>query len=385
MLKYIKIPSFFIILLFFISFYFNIIPINCIENDSKILDVNIEIHPDVYSGWYACITILTVPNVTSIHSSRLYREGNTFYLNVTIEFGENVNVENFRIISEWHCYTEDDSSKLYNCYDLYLFENGKYYYLKEGNYSFILNVNNKTYIKNFTINRENTPPLVRTYPYLFWNGEEWILEVTLHSNLIPKEIFCLDPILIEDKKIFEILIGIEEWEDEIPERTVIKEYNFSLGILPEGEYWFHVYVNGKLNTFVPYEVSRILTTKAWSTVTDISTYTKTYSFSYTTITTTYTITEVYEEAYTTYTSIKVKESSEIGEPKTIMIIGKTTIILGTKTIQKSQTSTKTIQALKEIPKGEFKIEQFTIPTSLFIIVIMITFLLYYILFKRREI
>ncbi|MEM2928047.1 MAG: hypothetical protein QXP60_03685 [Nitrososphaerota archaeon] len=373
MLKYIKIPSLIIILLFFISFYFNIIPINCnSENDSKILNAEIKIHPDVNVGWYAEIIIHTIPNVTNIYSSRLYREGNTFYLNVTIEFGENVDYEYL----SWSHYIENNSLKLAKCYDLYFIENEKYYFLKEGNYSFILNVNNKQYIKNFTINRENTPPIVDAFPYLFWNGEEWILRIEVCSNLIPKEIFCLDPILIEDKKIFEILIGIEEWEDEIPERTIVKEYNFSLGILPEGEYWFNVYVNGKLNTFVLYEVSRTFTTYVPTTYTT----TETYTFEYLNETTTET--KILSSKLIT-TTIKVKESSEIGEPKTVMIIGKTTIILGTKTNQKSQTLKETRSSGTK--KEEFKIEQYTIPISLFIIVIMITFLLYYILFKRREI
>jgi hypothetical protein len=44
-------------------------------------------------------------------------------------------------------------------------------------------------------------------------------------------------------------------------------------------------------------------------------------------------------------------------------------------------TTKTIEAYKE----KFEIEQYIIPLSLFIIVIMITILLYYFLFKRREI
>ncbi|MEM3420273.1 MAG: hypothetical protein QW806_08670 [Nitrososphaerota archaeon] len=382
MLKYIKSPSLFIILLFFISFYFNIILINCIENDSKILNVEIKIHPDVNVGWYAEIIIHTIPNVTSIHSSRLYREGNIFYLNVSIEFGEKIgNIED----SPWYHYTENNSLELCRCYDLFLFEGGKYYYLKEGEYSFILNVNNKTYIKNFTINRENTPPIIETFPYLFWNGEEWILKIEVCSNLIPKKIFCLDPILIEDKKIFEILIGIEEWEDEIPERTVIKEYNYSLGILPEGSYWFYIYVNGEFDTSVLYDISRTFTTYVPTTYTT----TETYTFEY--LNETITETKTLSSKLIT-TTIKVKESSEIGEPKTVMIIGKTTIILGTKTNQKSQTlkeTTKTNQTFKEtkkeIPKEEFKIEQYTIPIFLFIIVIMITFLLYYILFKRREI
>ncbi|MEM2526015.1 MAG: hypothetical protein QXI49_07495, partial [Candidatus Methanomethylicaceae archaeon] len=182
---FIKLPSFFIILLlsFPISFYFNIIPINCnSENDSKILNAEIKIHPDVNVGWYAEIIIYTIPNVTSIHSSDLNRKGNIFYLNVSIEFGEKTgNIE----YSPWYHYAENNSLELCRCYDLFLFEGGKYYYLREGNYSFILNVNNKTYIKNFTINRENTPPIIESFPYLFWNGEEWILRIEVCSNLIP--------------------------------------------------------------------------------------------------------------------------------------------------------------------------------------------------------
>ena len=167
---FIKLLSSIIILLFFISFYFNIILINCNENDSKILDVNIEIYPDVYSGWYAEILIRTIPNVTNIYSSHLNRNGNIFYLNVTIEFGENV--EDIRMNSAWYCYIENNSLELCKCYDLYFIEKGKYSFLKEGNYSFILNINDKQYIKNFTINRKEIPPIVKSFPYFFMNFYE---------------------------------------------------------------------------------------------------------------------------------------------------------------------------------------------------------------------
>ena len=195
----------------------------------------------------------------------------------------------------------------------------------------------------------------------FWNGKEWILKVEICSNLIPKKIYCLNPILIKDKKIFEILVGIEEWENEIPEQTVIKEYNYSLGILPEGEYWFYIYINGELDTFIPYEVSRTFTTYIPTTYTTIETYT--FEFPTKRITTE---TKILSSKLIT-TTIKVKENSEIEASKTTIL------------------ETKTIQTFKEIKKEEFKIEQYAIPMFLFIIVIIVTLFLYYILFRRKEI
>jgi len=345
MVNFIKFSSLIIILLFFpISFYFNIISINCNENQELIKDSIKSIYVSIYSEedyskWYAFIEIYLKENAAphiEIDWGEVNRNGNIFYVNISMKFiSETLE---FPLINRVHVY------------DLG--------FLEKGNYTFIVYINNELYkTENFII--EITEPMLyfSATPHIEWNGEEWIARVTLDANMVPKGIHWGDVIKTEDG--FMINIIVEEWTGNISKHSYkYGEHNYSLGILPEGNYWFYVYVNGVIDTFVPFEVSRILMTftEIWSTVTTTYTFTETYF----NITMVHTITDTYEEGkdITTYITIKVKETTTTTKPLT----------------------TKTIEPSKE----KFEIENL-IPISLFIIVIIITILLYYILFKRREI
>jgi hypothetical protein len=341
-----------IILLFFpISFYFNIIQINCNENNSSIKSIYVSIYPEEdYSKWYAFIEIYLEENAAphiDIDWGEVNRNGNIFYVNISMKFISKT--LEFAPINRIHVY------------DLG--------FLEKGNYTFILYINSKLYkTENFIVERTEPMLYFSATPYIIWNGEEWIARVALDANMVPKGIHWGD--VIKTKDGFMINIIVEEWTGNISKYSYrYGEHNYSLGILPEGSYWFYVYVNGVIDTFVPFDVSRILMTftEIWSTVTTTYTFIGTYSLFNTTIVYTVIVTDTHREGkdITTYITIKVKEKSA-----TI------TKLLTTETL-----TTKTIEASKE----KFNIEQYTIPLSLFIIVIMITFLLYYILFKRKEI
>jgi hypothetical protein len=354
MVNFIKISSLIIILLFFpISFYFNIIPINCNENQKLIKDsiksIYVSIYPEEdYSKWYAFIEIYLKENAAphiDIDWGEVNRNGNIFYVNISMKF-INETLE-FPVINR------------VNVYGLG--------FLEKGNYTFKLYINNELYkTENFIIEKTEPTLYYIVTPWIEWNGEEWIARVALDANMVPKGIHWGD--VIKTKDGFMINIIVEEWTGNISKYSYrYGEHNYSLGILEEGEYWFYVYVNGVIDTFVPFEVSRILTTftEIWSTATTTYTFIGTYSLFNTTIVYTVIVTDTYEKGkdITTYITIKVKEKSA-------------TTAITTETL-----TTKTIETkIKE----KFEIENF-IPLSLFIIVIMITILLYYFLFKRREI
>jgi hypothetical protein len=350
MVNFIKTSSLIIILLFFpISFYFNIISINCNENQELIKDsiksIYVSIYPEEdYSKWYAFIEIYLKENAAphiDIDWGEVNRNGNIFYVNILMKFISKT--LEFPVINR------------VNVYDLG--------FLEKGNYTFILYINNELYkIENFIIEKTEPTLYYIVTPWIKWNGEEWIARVALDANMVPKGIHWGD--VIKTKDGFMINIIVEEWTGNISKYSYrYGEHNYSLGILPEGSYWFYVYVNGVIDTFVPFEVSRILMTftEIWSTVTVTYTFTETYF----NITMVHTITDTHREGkdITTYITIKIKEKS------------------ATTAITTEALTTKTIETkIKE----KFEIEKF-IPLSLFIIVIMITILLYYILFKRREI
>jgi len=352
MIKFIKFSSFMIILLFFpISFYFNIIQINCNEDNSSIKSIYVSIYPEEdYSKWYVFIEIYLKENATphiDIDWGEVNRNGNIFYVNILMKFISKT--LEFPVINR------------VNVYDLG--------FLEKGNYTFILYINSKLYkTENFIVERTEPMLYFSATPYIIWNGEEWIARVALDANMVPKGIHWGPLLKTEDG--FMINIIVEEWTGNISKYSYrYGEHNYSLGILPEGSYWFYVYVNGVIDTFVPFEVSRILTTftEIWSTATTTYTFIGTYSLFNTTIVYTVIVTDTYREGkdITTYITIKVKEKST------------TTTAITTK-----PSTTKTIETFT---KGKFNIEQYIIPLSLFTIVIMVTILLYYILFKRREI
>jgi hypothetical protein len=352
MVNFIKISSLIIILLFFpISFYFNIIPINCDSENNLHVEMSIDIYPEGYGNstkWYAEIYNLFLENnseplvIEDIDWGELNRNGNIFYVNILIKKFRN-REKNEVVWEKW------------NIYELGI--------LEEGNYSFIVYVNDKLYeTKEFRAYREIKLGLQYDFsPWLIWNGEEWIASFKICSNMIPKGIHW-GP-LIRYKDEFLIDIDIDEWTGTPTEYlTVYEERNYSLGILEEGNYTFYVYVNNNFNNLSIFSISRtfityvptIYTTTETCTIPDIiSSNGKYYE-----IERTVTETRIETQKLIT-TTIKVKEKTTTTKP------------LITKTIE-----TKI--------KEKFEIENF-IPLSLFIIVIMITILLYYILFKRREI
>jgi len=154
------------------------------------------------------------------------------------------------------------------------------------------------------------------------------------------------------------MFDIDEWIGNISEHFYkYDEKNYSLGILEEGSYSIYAYINGEFDSLSIFSISWTFTTY---------------------VPTTYTTTETYTEPIIIYSNGKYYQK--------IITTTKTTIEtqkLITSTIKvKEKTTTKAITT--ETFKEKFEIENF-IPLSLFIIVIMITILLYYILFKRREI
>ncbi|MEM3419688.1 MAG: hypothetical protein QXY18_01780 [Nitrososphaerota archaeon] len=361
MLKYIGIPSLFIILLLFfpISFYFNIISIKFNENDSLTIEVgNITVYKDVDDDkWYASIDNLFIKNehyyvIEEIDWGEIYRNGNIFYVNIQIKKYRNKTLN-------------EDVFGYCNTYEIG--------FLEDGNYTFMVYINGELYpeIKNFIVENEIGLSFL-AYPYIEWNGKEWIARIVLHSNMGPKGVHWGN--IERTKEGFEINIKIDEWTGTPQKHTSIYgEYDYILGILPEGEYWLCIYVNDDLHTYVPFEIKRVFTTYIPFTYTTIETYT----YEYPTETIIITETRTFSSKLIT-TTINVKETSK-------------TTILETKTIQKSEVTstmpafpkTSSIQTFKETKKEG--IESWIVPSTLFIIVILITFLLYYILFKRREI
>ena len=348
MVNFIKFSSLIIILLFFpISFYFNIISINCNENQELIKDSIKSIYVSIYSEedyskWYAFIEIYLKENAAphiEIDWGEVNRNGNIFYVNISMKF---INKTlDFALVNR-----------------PYFYDLG---FLEKGNYTFIVYINNELYkTENFII--EKTEPTLDCIiaPWIEWNGEEWVARVKLSANMIPRGIHWGDVIKTEDG--FMINIIVEEWIGNISKRFYkYGEHNYSLGILEEGNYWFYAYVNGEFGVHVPFEVSRILKTftEIWSTVTTTYTIQRTYLLFNTTTIYKDIITEIYKAGYieTTYMTIKVKEKT---------------------------TTTKPLTTIEMSTKEKFEIENF-IPIFSFIIVIIVNILLYYILFKRREI
>jgi len=145
------------------------------------------------------------------------------------------------------------------------------------------------------------------------------------------------------------------------------EKNYSLGILEEGSYSIYAYINGEFDSLSIVGISWTFTTYVPTTYTTTETYTKPIII--------YSNGKYYQKIITT-TKTMIETQKLI--TSTIKVKEKTT----TTAITTEALTTKTIETkIKE----KFNIEQYIIPLSLFIIVIMITILLYYILFKRREI
>ncbi|MEM2986971.1 MAG: hypothetical protein QXV60_02625 [Nitrososphaerota archaeon] len=249
MIKYIKLPSLFIILLFFpISFYFNIIPINCNSENNLKVGMEINIFPEGYGNstkWYIAINNLFLERnneplvIEDIDWGKVNRNGNIFYINIQIK--------KYRDRIPYEIVLPQS-----NTYELG--------FLEKDNYTLIVYVNGKLYsTREFIGGKIELTFEARAFPLIIWNGEEWVARVELCSNRVPKGIHWGEIEKTEDG--FEINVIVEEWTGPISEDIYsYGEYNYSLGILPEGVYWFYAYVNGSFGVFVPFEVSRILTT-----------------------------------------------------------------------------------------------------------------------------
>ncbi|MEM3509177.1 MAG: hypothetical protein QXN52_07780 [Nitrososphaerota archaeon] len=400
MINFTKLSSLTIIILFFpISFYFNIIPINCNSENNLQVDLSINIYSEGYGNstkWYADIFYLFLRRnnetlvIEEIDWGEINRNGNVFYIDIQIKKFRNRNLNEIVLPKS------------------YTYELG---ILEDGNYTFIVYVNGeKCYTQEFTAYREIKLGLQYNFgPALIWNGEEWVAIFKIRSNMIPKGIRW-GP-LIRTKGGFLINIEIDEWVGTPTEYfNVYDERNYSLGILPEGNCWFYVYVNDNFHSLSVFDISNVITISTIKRHITTETYTITYTLEvYCNTTfidevTTYLGLEIINGTTTYVTKIRIFKAftySSIGttliekvytatyEEGYIETYLSTINVKKTKTAILSEETIKTIQAsqtsIKENPKGEFEIEQFIIPMSLFIIVIMITFLLYYILFKRREI
>ena len=262
MIKFIKYSSLMIILLFFpISFYFNIIPINCDFENNLHVKMSITIYPDEnYTRWCVYVFDLFLESnnepliIEDIDWGEVNRNGNTFYINISIrEFRSRTKNGIVPILGES------------NEYDL-----GP---LESGNYTFIVYVNKEQYcIKEFFIKEIKPIPYYVAIPHIKWNGEEWVARVELVSKMVPKGIH-LGP-LLRTKDGFEINITVEEWSKSpiLKKFHEFGEYHYSLGILPEGKYWFCVYINGIINTFVLFHVSRTFVTYIFTIHTPAKTF-----------------------------------------------------------------------------------------------------------------
>ena len=323
MINFIKFSSLIIIFLFFIiSFYFNIISINCNENNSLIENIDIDIYPiDVYKeNWRIIIRIFCWKEIINANWSEINRNGNIFYTNVIIEFGNRIAKDIGEVYSKAFC-------------------TGYYYEitnLEEGNYTFILYINGKEYpdsIEYFTVEKEIKPYII-PLAIIYCEGEKWFAKIILRSNMILEGIHWGD---IEKTEYgFKINITIDKWTGTPKEYCAYEseEHIYDLGILKEGEYDFDIYINGEYSIASPnFEVKN-------RTSTMITSETK--------------ATQTFEVTSST-------------------LIPPTSSIVSTS-IQKSIEKTK-----KE------GIEQWIIPLSLFIIMIIATFFLYYILFRRKGI
>jgi hypothetical protein len=335
MVNFIKTSSLIIILLFFpISFYF--ISINCNENNSLIENIDIDIYPiDVYNeNWRIIIRIFCWKEIINVNWSEINRNGNIFYTNVIIEFGNRIAKDIGEVYSKAFC-------------------TGYYYEIKnieEGNYTFILYINGKEYpdsIEHFTVKKEIEPYIV-PFAIIYCEGEKWFAKVVLRSNMILEGIHWGD--LEKDEYSFKINITIDKWTGTPKEYCAYEseEHIYDLGILKEGEYDFDIYINGEYSIASPnFEVKSRTSTIVTSS-------------------------KLNEVAYTTSISSKI-ETTQTFEITSIILIPSTSSIAPTS-IQKS------IEKIKK--EG---IESWIIPLSLFIIVIIFTFFLYYILFKRKRI
>jgi hypothetical protein len=349
MVNFIKISSLIIILLFFpISFYF--IPINCNSEDDFKVKMEIAIESDKDHLYIIIFNFfLEKDNKTIIMEDidwgNVSRNGSILYVNIQIKK-----------------YREAEENEIapFVAYQYELVN------LEEGKYTFNVYVNGKLCeTREFGIIKEVPMLQCSVSLQLIWNEEEWILRVKLISNMVPKGIHW-DPLIRKEDK-FIINVKVDEWIGNISEHFYkYGEYNYSLGILEEGSYSIYTYINGEFDSLSIISISWTFTTYVPTTYTTTETYTEPIII--------YSNGKYYQKIITT-TKTRIETQKLI--TSTIKVKEKiTTTAITTETL-----TTKTIRTFT---KEKFEIENF-IPIFSFIIVIMITILLYYILFKRREI
>ena len=382
-INFIKLSSLIIILLFFpISININ----SNLNISSKVPEISQAIILPTLEedGLYAIATIFTQWNITNIDWGNIKRNENVFLVNIKIDFGERVySGLEFKAIKLEHKYKIGD--------------------IDIGEYSLELYINEYDYgMINFTINPPPIPyeefkelsEIERNYLKAenFWNGKEWIMEVSLFLNFAPQKIdwgearyIGKDYIKIGDyeKTIYikEINITLNGKWLKIKDIEVWYpyEHNYTLGLLPKGQISINIMINNFQDISLSYNFDsefyiRTIASRYTATLTYIITgngRTETLELPYEefteeTIVSTITIFATYEEE-----TSEIIESTTSTFETTILEVSPETTVLETRT-------TKTIQTFKEI-------EQYNIPIFLFIIVIIVTLFLYYILFKRREI
>ncbi|MEM3407061.1 MAG: hypothetical protein QW806_09880 [Nitrososphaerota archaeon] len=394
MVNFTKFSSLIIILLF-LPIQFNIISLNS-NTYSKVIEVSdANILPILKEdGLYASVAIFTQWNVTNIDWGNFNRNGNVLFVNVKIDFGERVYSEfEFKTIKLIHEYKIGD--------------------IDIGEYSLELYINDyKFKVTNFTINPSPIPyeEFKESYEEWkndfmkiehYWNGKEWIVKASLLLNFAPQEIDWGEvrrvskEVALKDYKIIiyirEINITLNGKWLKVKDESVWYpyEHNYTLGLLPKGQNSIFI----TINNFQEFNLSYNLDTEFYiKTITKRWTTTSTHVIEEKGETITLALPYVESTEETIVSTITMFATEEIFKviPETITTtsileetpIETTSIIEETKTTM-LETETKTIKTFEETKKEE--IEQFTIPIFLFIIVIMITFLLYYILFKRRRI
>ncbi|MEM3406763.1 MAG: hypothetical protein QW806_00240 [Nitrososphaerota archaeon] len=410
MINFTKLSSLMIIILFFpISININLNS-NTYSQVSKISQAFL--YPILKEdGLYAIAMISTRYNVTNIDWSKVNRNGNVFFVNIKIDLGE-------------------IAFSLFEPGAIELIHEYKIGNIDIGNYSLELYINDYNYgIIDFTI---NPPPIpyeelkkleeiegfyIEDFKFIgidkgyyikgkdFWNGKEWIFEISLFLNFAPQKIDWGEARYIGKDYIkignYETTIYIREinitlngkWL-KLKEVPILYHYkhNYTLGLLPKGQNSIWVNINNYQDIGLGYNfdsedyiiiitktinaTTTYIITKNGETIIKTTTYKDIIEE---TIVSTITIFATYEEETSTEASETITTTSILEETP----IETTSIVEETKTTMLETEISETIQTFEETKKEE--IEQFTIPIFLFIIVIMITISLYYILFKRRKI
>ena len=366
----IKFPSLIFILLFLF------IPIN-LKTYSEIKEIEFA---DIFiiskeDGFYAKAIIFTRYNLKNIDWGNINRKENKFFVNIKINFGEkisNSNIEKF----------END----YKIGDIAI-----------GEYSLVLYINDYEYkIFNFIVNPSSIP--IKEFEELIeiekdfikgehiWNGEEWIFKISLFLNFVPEKIDWGEVNTFNERIRNANITMSGKWIKEKDGALFFYEHNYSLGILPEGQNSFNVILKNfnDYGLFYSFYVSEYYEKTIIKTYTVTETHTmkigeENVTLEVPIICYTEEVTRIKVKTATITSTFEKTEKEETSEFETI-----TTTSMSETTATAITTKPLTTKTIEMSTKEKFEIENF-IPIFSFIIVIIITILLYYILFKRREI